>query len=246
MRTIKRKTLLYKTGVPTMDHCINHVAGCAHGCRYPCYAYMMKKSYGQVKSYEEWCEPKIVENALELLDRELPRLKAKIRSVHLCFSTDPFMYGYPEISELSLKIIEKINAEEIPVSNLTKGVLPGELGDKARFCADNDYGISLVSLDEGFRKRWEPGSAPYPERIAALKCLHEHGFSTWVHMEPYPTPNIVKQDIRSILDAVAFAGNIVMEGWNYNKIVKSYARWKEFYREQEKIVREFNWKKNRR
>ena len=86
METIQRKTLLYRTGVGGMDHYINHVLGCAHGCRYPCYAFSMAQSYGRVRSYDEWCRPKLVGNALELLDKELPRLKEKIRSVHLCFS----------------------------------------------------------------------------------------------------------------------------------------------------------------
>ena len=35
---------------------------------YPCYAMQMAKRFGKVKTYEEWCEPKLVENALELLD----------------------------------------------------------------------------------------------------------------------------------------------------------------------------------
>src|SRR5215208_7312186 len=109
METIKRKTLLYKTGVSGMDYCLNPVQGCSHGCRYPCYAFSMAKRYGRSKSYDEWCKPKLVENALELLEKEIPKLRSKIRTVHLCFSTDPFMAGYPEISALSMKIIEKIN-----------------------------------------------------------------------------------------------------------------------------------------
>ena len=92
MQTIKRKTLLYKSEVEYADFCLNHVEGCSHGCKYPCYAYMMKRRCGIVKTYEEWCKPKIVSNALELLDQEIPRYKDKIKYVHLCFSTDPFMY----------------------------------------------------------------------------------------------------------------------------------------------------------
>jgi len=102
---IQRKSLLYQSGVEYADFCINHVEGCSHGCKYPCYAYMMKKRCGVVKTYEDWCQPKIVSNALELLDKEIPKYKYKIKYVHLCFSTDPFMYNQPEVAELSLKII---------------------------------------------------------------------------------------------------------------------------------------------
>ncbi len=105
MKNITRKALLYKSGVEYADYCINHVEGCAHGCKFPCYAMMMKKRCGVIKNYNEWIKPKIVSNALELLEKEIPKHKDKINYVHLCFSTDPFMYKYPEVSNLTLKIV---------------------------------------------------------------------------------------------------------------------------------------------
>ena len=69
---IRRKTLIYKTDVEYGDYTINHVLGCSHGCM-SCYAYLMKKRFGNVKSYEDWCEPALVENTLELLDEEIPK-----------------------------------------------------------------------------------------------------------------------------------------------------------------------------
>ena len=83
----------------------------------------MKKRFGVVKSYEEWCTPVLVENTLEILDSEIPRLKDKIRMVYLSFTTDPFMYKYDEVSNMSLLAIQKCNAAGIPCSVLTKGVL---------------------------------------------------------------------------------------------------------------------------
>ncbi len=64
MESIERKSLLYKSKVEYADFCLNHVEGCSHGCKYPCYAYMMKKRCGIIKTYEDWCRPKIVSNAL--------------------------------------------------------------------------------------------------------------------------------------------------------------------------------------
>ena len=151
MEKIKRKTMLYKTGVEYGDYTINHVQGCAHGCKFPCYAMMMAKRFGTAKTYEEWCAPKLAENALEILEKEIPRLKDKIESVHLCFSTDPFMYGYDEVSTMSIEIIRKLNAAGIKCTALTKGILPMEL---AQLSSENEYGITLVSLDEGLEKRW--------------------------------------------------------------------------------------------
>ena len=98
MKTITRKSMLYQTGVEYGDYTMNHVQGCAHGCKYPCYAFLMKKRFGQIKDYDTWLEPYLVSNTLELLDKEIPRLRGKIQSVQLCFTTDPFMQGYPEVS----------------------------------------------------------------------------------------------------------------------------------------------------
>ena len=107
MDSIERKSLLYKTDVEYGDYTINHVLGCSHGCLYPCYAFNIKKRFGIIKEYNDWLKPKIVSNALELLDKEIPKYKKDIKSVQLSFTTDPFMQGYPEVSELTIKIIKK-------------------------------------------------------------------------------------------------------------------------------------------
>lgn len=236
MKTIERKTMLYKTGVEYGDYTINHIQGCSHGCKFPCYAMMMAKRFGKAKTYEEWCEPKLISNTLELLDKEIPKLKSEIKSVQLSFSTDPFMVGYDEVKGLSLKIIEKLNAENIKCTVLTKGILPIELAD---YSHDNEYGITLVSLDEEFRQKYEPETAKYIDRIAALKALHDKGFFTWVSIEPYPTPNIITQDLTAILNAVGFVDKIIFGRLHYNKEVTAYKKHKEFFNEQAKRVVEY-------
>ena len=198
--------MLYKTGVEYGDYTMNHALGCSHGCKYPCYAFLQKKRFGQVKTCDEWCKPKIVANTLELLDKENPRLKDKIKSVHLCFSTDPFMYGFEEVGAMSLAAVRKLNGAGIKCTVLTKGILPIELAELSKA---NEYGITLVSFAESYRERMEPGAAPYAERIAALKALHKAGCKTWVSMEPYPTPNLIEQDLTALLEAVDFVDKII-------------------------------------
>jgi DNA repair photolyase len=232
VKEIYRKSLLYKSGVEYADFCLNHVEGCSHGCKYPCYAYMMKKRCGIVKTYEDWCQPKIVSNALELLDKEIPRYKDKIKYVHLCFSTDPFMFNQPEITELSLKIIDKLNENDIRCTVLTKGCYPKELSGRNGQSTRNEYGITLVSLDEDFREEFEPNTAPFKDRIKALKNLSSKGFKTWVSMEPYPTPNLIKQNLLKILDAVSFVNKIIFGRLNYSVKSSEFKNSKEFYNSQ--------------
>ena len=225
---IERKSMLYQTGVEYGDYTMNHVQGCAHGCIYPCYAFMMKKRFGQIKTHEEWLEPYLVSNTLELLDKEIPKLKDKIQSVQLCFTTDPFMYGYPEIQEMSIAAIRRLNEDHIKCCILTKGLLPIELKN---LYSGNEYGITLISMDEDYRKKIEPGAAPYADRITALKALHDAGCKTWVSIEPYPTPNLIDQKLGEILEAVSFADRIIFGRTNYNKTVSAYKGNKLFYNE---------------
>ena len=233
---IKRSSLLYKTGVEYGDYTINHIQGCAHGCKYPCYAMSMAKRFGKAKTYEEWCEPKLAENALEILDIEIPKLKDKIKSVHLCFTSAPFMYGYDEVADMSIAIIKKLNAAGIKCTVLTKGILPLALADLS---PENEYGITLVSLDEDFRKEMEPNTAPFEERIQALKALHDAGCKTWVSMEPYPTPNFIEQDLETILEAISFCDKIIFGRLNYNKKVSEYKGYKEFFNNCAEAVIEY-------
>lgn len=216
MLTIRRKSLLYKSGVEYADFCVNHVEGCAHGCRFPCYAMMMKKRCGIIKDYKDWIKPRLVINTMELLEREIPKYKDKIKFVHLCFTTDPFMYQYPEVSDLSLKIIERFNCDDIRCTVLTKGIYPKDLSNVEKYGRKNEYGITLVSLDEGFKKDFEPFTAPYKERVKSLKYLHDKGLKTWISMEPYPTSNIVDQNLQKILQEVSFVDKIIFGKLNYN------------------------------
>lgn len=233
---IKRKSMLYVTGVEYGDYTMNHVLGCAHGCKYPCYAFMLKRRFGQVSSYENWTKPYLVSNTLEILDKEIPHLKSKIKSVQLCFTTDPFMYGYDEISEMSLAALKKLNDARIKCTILSKGILPIEL---ATYSKDNEYGITLVSLDEDYRKRMEPGAASYDARLASLIALHSKGCKTWVSIEPYPTPNLIEQNIDTILNAVAFTDRIIFGRTNYSKEITAFKYHRKFYNEQAKKVISF-------
>jgi len=233
MESIIRKSLLYKTGVEYGDYTLNHVQGCSHGCLYPCYAYMMAKRFGRVKNIHEWMRPKLVSNSVELLKNELPRLKDKIKSVHLCFTTDPFMYGYTEVCDKSIELIRIINSYNIPCTALTKGVLPNELATTSKI---NSYGITLISLDENYRREYEPYSAPYIERINSLKYLHDKGYKTWVSIEPYPTPNIIEQDISDILNQISFVDKIIFGRLNYNKKVREYPGYQDYYDDLSEMV----------
>ena len=236
MAEIVRKSLINRSALGFW--CVNAVQGCSHGCRYPCHAFLNAQRFGRVRDYGEWCVPRPVSNALDLLDKEL-RKRSRPDRIHLSLTTDPFMMGQPEICELSIRIIERINHCGIPCTILTKGILPIELGDHGRFHPGNIYGISLVSCNESFRKRWEPAASTYAKRIESLRVLHERGCLTRVQIEPYPTPTVVEQDVRLILCEVGFVDSVYFSGWNYNTWVVRSTNTSVYYASQARIVRRF-------
>jgi DNA repair photolyase len=242
MQTITRKSLLYKSNVEYANYCANHVLGCSHGCKFNCYALLQKQRFGAISGYNDWINPRLVSNALDLLDQEIPKLKKKIHSVHFCFTTDPFMYNQPEVTDMTLRLICRLNQDNLKSSTLTKGITPFCLADKKKYGQHNKYGITLISLDEQFRKKWEPGSAPYKDRIKALERLHEQGVGTWVSIEPYPTPNFINQDIMDILNRIKFVNDIVFGRMNYNKY--AHGPMYSFYKQNARKVIDFCKKNN--
>ena len=157
-------------------------------------------------------------------------------SMQLCFTTDPSMHGYDEICAMSLNAIRKLNENGIKCTVLTKGLLPIELADLS---PENEYGITLISTTETFREEMEPHAARYKDRLAALQALHDRGCKTWVSMEPYPTPNLIRQNLDKVLEAVSFTDRIIFGRTNYSKEVSAYPEHKDFYNQCAKRVIEF-------
>ena len=203
----ERRTLCRPTKVEYASHgcSINHVVGCSHNCKY-CFAKNDSKFYGTISSDEEWGQPKLVPNCLELLAREIPKLKPGT-TVHLSFMTDPFMFGQNHVIDLSLRILTMLNAANIKCTVLTKGILPVEA--LATLSYKNEYGITVTSMDQNYCDYMEPGAAPVYARIASLRALHDRGFYTWVSIEPFPFPGMGPDTLDEILNAVSFVDKII-------------------------------------
>lgn len=137
---------------------------------------------------------------------------------------------------MSIDPIKLINERGIPCVVLAKGILPIELAELSDI---NQYGITLVSLDENFREEMEPGAAPPADRLAALKALSDAGCKTWASMEPYPMPNVHEQELQPILEAVSFADQIVFGRVHYNRRASAYGDLDAFHRGAADQVRTF-------
>ncbi len=154
------------------------------------------------------------------------------------------MYQQKEICDLSLKIIERLNKDNVKSVCISKGIYPKQLAKKEIYGANNEYGSTIVSLSEDFKKKHEPFAAPIKDRIKALKFLHDNGIKTWVSMGPYPTPNFIEQDIDEILKEIYFVDKIVFGKWNYNGLIGCFKDYKNFYNDSAYKVIKFCEKNN--
>lgn len=226
---IERRQLIGRSKVEYATWAVNHIQNCLHDCGY-CYGRTGSKAQGKIACDADWVNAALVRGAVEQVDGELSRKRVKPDRIHLCFMSDPYMWdagsGAPvaEVADTTTRMIEVINSHGIPVTVLTKGVYP-EL-DLSTLHPDNQYGITVVSLNEEYRLEWEPGSAATIDRIASLKRLSDQGARTWVSIEPWPTPNIdpTSVDIRPVLEALAFVDKFIFGRMNYMPIVTEYLK----------------------
>ncbi len=154
--------------------------------------------------------------------------------------TMPNLDPVPDSAEhlkAELEIIERDAVIGVhPYGALTVGERGMEL---AELSGINRYGITLVSLDEGFREEMEPGAAPLADRLATLKALSDAGCKTWVSMEPYPTPNVHEQELQPVLEAISFTDQIVFGRVHYDRRTSAYKDLDAFYRRTAEQVRTF-------
>ena len=84
---------------------------------------------------------------------------------------------------------------------------------------------------KAYREQMERALLPAQIDWQRLRALHDAGCKTWVSMEPYPTPNMVKQDLQELLETVSFTDRIIFGRTNYSKAANAYEGHKHFYNE---------------
>lgn len=232
---VTAKSMLYKSNVEYADYAMTPVRGCDHRCDY-CYAFRSSNRYGRVDNMETWGSPYLVANTIDLLKKEVPKLKPYIKDVFMSFMCDVFLYDYPEVASMTMNTIAYLNSEGIKCKVLTKGVLPMEL---AQFSPLNEYGVTISSINQLFCDRVEPGAAPVAYRIDSLRRLHDLGCKTWVSIEPYPFPGYGPDDLDVILENLKWVDHIVFGKMNY---VKGSSMHKEFYNSKVRQLKDFSVK----
>ena len=163
-----------------VSYTLNPYRGCAHLCVY-CDArdnqYGLSATFEQVVYYKE--------NAVEVLERQLPRLKRGIVGTGgVCDAYQPI-----EVERrITRRILETLAQHRFPVEVLTKSDLV--LRDLDVLQEINNVAwagvlFTITTFDPVVTRRFEP-YAPSPEqRLAALERVAEAGLTTGVMLCPY-------------------------------------------------------------
>ena len=158
---------------------LNLYTGCPHGCSY-CYV------PGIVRKRRDRFSDDVRPRAgiLAALDRQLSRGGFGGRTVHLCFTCDPYPAGCDD--EVTRDAIVLLKAAGCHVQVLTKNPL-GARRDLALLGDGDVFGVTLTGHDH----LDEPGANPETVRMRELAAAHRRGLFTWVSAEPIADPGYV-------------------------------------------------------
>jgi DNA repair photolyase len=192
------RTVLSKSGIESVDYCVNPYVGCFHGCSY-CYATFMKRFSGHTEQWGSFVDVKI--NAPGILRRQLA--KAQRGTVMISSVTDAYQ-PVESRYKLTRQCLEVLLEYQFPVSILTKSPLVYRDIDLLKQFNDIEVGITVTTDDDRIRKLFAPQAPPISARIRTLKKLYESGVATYAFIGPVlpMDPERLAEKIRPYVDSV--------------------------------------------
>ena len=166
------------------DYAVNIYTGCPHRCFY-CFAPSVLRR--EREAFYSVVAPR--EGVVEAVKRQLQREKITDKTIHLCFTCDPYPTGYDTTA--TREIIKAIKESGNHVQILTKGD-----GSRDFDLLDNNdwYGITYDGSPHGV---YEPS-----DRWADVYSAKMLGIKTWVSFEPVVNADAVLEAIEECHDIV--------------------------------------------
>ncbi len=168
------------------DYAINIYTGCPHRCYY-CFAPQVL--HREREPFHSCVAPRA--GIVDAVKRQLDRGEITGKTIHLCFTCDPYPVGYD--STPTREIIKAIKATGNHVQILTKG-------DGSRdfdLLDDEDrYGITLSCADD-MAAEMEPGALAPSKRAKIAIAAKEAGIKTWISFEPVLDAGFVLRSLTS-------------------------------------------------
>lgn len=154
------------------DYAVNIYTGCPHRCYY-CFAPNVLRRNREI--FHANVRPR--DGIVEAVKQQLEQEKIAGKTIHLCFTCDPYPMSYD--TSATREVIKAIKESGNRVQILTKG-------DGSRdfdLLDENDwYGITVTGGP--FPGDNEPGAMSAKDRIVCLGEAKSRGIKTWVSFEP--------------------------------------------------------------
>ncbi len=196
VREVSCKTALAPSNLPGLDYALNPYRGCAIGCVY-CYSPSVLR---EERPWGRFVDVK--RNAPAVLVKELKRADPGV--VGIGTVTD----GYQPIEmryHVTRYCLEQLARFQFPVSIQTKSSLVLKDMELLHRLRDVEVGVTVTTMDDSMRRRFEPFSSPTPRRIEALRKLNEEGIRTWAFIGPI-LPGATAPMLGPLMRAIRDAG----------------------------------------
>lgn len=200
------------------DYAINIYTGCPHRCYY-CFAPGVL--HRDREQFHACVEPR--PGIVDAVKRQLDREGITGKTIHLCFTCDPYPVGYDTTP--TREIIKAIKDAGNHVQILTKGD-----GSRDFDLLDGEdwYGVTISCWNIMARSA-EPGAVAPSERMAIAAAAKEHGIKTWASFEPVLDASLI---LRTLPGSNIIFDKVKIGKLNYHP---SGVDWAAFGREAEAI-----------
>lgn len=196
VREVSCSTALSPSSLPGLDYALNPYRGCAIGCVY-CYSPSVLR---EERPWGRFVDVK--RNVPAVLAKELKRKARGV--VGIGTVTD----GYQPLESryhLTRYCLEQLARFAFPVSIQTKSSLVLKDLEILGRLEDVEVGLTITTMDEALRRRFEPFSSPTSRRIETLRTLNAAGIRTWAFVGPI-LPGATETTAEPLLRAVRDAG----------------------------------------
>lgn len=167
------------------DYALNIYTGCTNGCTY-CYAPRVLR-----KTRDQFEDVKVREGLIEGLHKQLESGSYRSKTVHLCFTCDPYPSGIDTAP--TREVIKELKAAGCHVQILTKN--PNEsMRDWDLLDSEDWIGTTITGARQWFIEgvSEEPFAEGEHLRLYALEEAKVQGFRTWVSCEPILCPRRIR------------------------------------------------------
>lgn len=154
---------------------INPYTGCPHKCAY-CYAEFMKRFTNHTEPWGDFLDVKQCD--IRFQPEKYAGKKILLSSVTDAYNPFEKKYG------ITRRILEALLPVGAKISILTKSDLVLRDMDLFQQFPSIQITFSINSLDDSFRKIFEPHASPISQRLNALQTLYDKGIATALFMSP--------------------------------------------------------------